>query len=33
LNTVQVAVLKLLGADADNAAVDLARNIGPHLPQ
>jgi hypothetical protein len=33
LNTVQVAVLKLLGADADNAAVDLARKIGPHLPQ
>lgn len=33
LNTVQVAVLKLLGADADNAAVDLARTIGPQLPQ
>jgi Protein of unknown function (DUF3558) len=32
-NTVQVAVLKLLGADADNAAVDLARKIGPQLPQ
>lgn len=33
LNTVQVAVLKLLGADADNAAVELARKIGPQLPQ
>ncbi|MGZ6780353.1 MAG: DUF3558 family protein [Mycobacterium sp.] len=33
LNTVQVAVLKLLGPDADNAAVDLARKIGPQLPQ
>jgi hypothetical protein len=32
-NTVQVAVLKLLGQDADNAAVDLARKIGPRLPQ
>lgn len=32
-NTVQVAVLKLLGPDADNAAVDLARKIGPQLPQ
>ena len=32
-NTVQVAVLKLLGADADNAAADLARKIGPKLPQ
>ncbi len=32
-NTVQVAVLKLLGTDADNAAVDLARKIGPQLPQ
>lgn len=32
-NTVQVAVLALLGADADNAAVNLARKIGPQLPQ
>jgi hypothetical protein len=32
-NTVQVAVLSLLGQDADNAAVDLARKIGPQLPQ
>lgn len=32
-NTVQVAVLALLGKDADNAAVDLARKIGPQLPQ
>jgi hypothetical protein len=32
-NTVQVAVLALMGADADNAAVDLARKIGPQLPQ
>ncbi len=32
-NTVQVAVLSLLGPDADNAAVDLARKIGPQLPQ
>jgi hypothetical protein len=32
-NTVQVAVLALLGPDADNAAVDLARKIGPQLPQ
>jgi hypothetical protein len=31
-NTVQVAVLKLLGQDADNAAVDLARKVGPQLP-
>lgn len=32
-NTVQVAVLALMGQDADNAAVDLARKIGPQLPQ
>ena len=32
-NTVQVAVLSLLGEAADNAAVDLARKIGPQLPQ
>src|SRR5829696_2117682 len=32
-NTVQVAVLALMGADADNAAVDLAHKIGPRLPQ
>jgi Protein of unknown function (DUF3558) len=32
-NTVQVAVLALLGEAADNAAVDLARKIGPQLPQ
>jgi hypothetical protein len=32
-NTVQVAVLSLMGQDADNAAVDLARKIGPQLPQ
>ena len=32
-NTVQVAVLKLLGEAADNAAVDLARKVGPQLPQ
>ncbi len=32
-NTVQVAVLKLLGPDADNAAVELARKIGPQVPQ
>lgn len=32
-NTVQVAVLDLMGPDADNAAVDLARKIGPQLPQ
>ncbi|OBA86194.1 hypothetical protein A5662_03300 [Mycobacteriaceae bacterium 1482268.1] len=32
-NTVQVAVLALMGPDADNAAVDLARKIGPQLPQ
>jgi hypothetical protein len=32
-NTVQVAVLALIGADADNAAVDLARKIGPRVPQ
>jgi hypothetical protein len=32
-NTVQVAVLELMGTDADNAAVDLARKIGPQLPQ
>jgi hypothetical protein len=31
-NTVQVAVLALMGADADNAAVDLARKIGTQLP-
>ena len=32
-NTVQVAVLALMGQDADNAAVDLARKIGSQLPQ
>jgi hypothetical protein len=32
-NTVQVAVLSLMGQDADNAAVDLARKVGPQLPQ
>jgi uncharacterized protein DUF3558 len=32
-NTVQVAVLALMGQDADNAAVDLARKIGPQLPR
>ncbi len=32
-NTVQVAVLSMLGPEADNAAVDLARKIGPQLPQ
>lgn len=32
-NTVQVAVLALMGQEADNAAVDLARKIGPRLPQ
>ena len=32
-NTVQVAVLPLMGQDADNAAVDLARKIGSQLPQ
>ena len=32
-NTVQVAVLALMGQDADDAAVDLARKIGPQLPQ
>jgi hypothetical protein len=32
-NTVQVAVLALMGQDADNAALDLARKIGPQLPQ
>lgn len=32
-NTVQIAVLALLGPDADNAAVDLARKIGSQLPQ
>ncbi len=32
-NTVQVALLKLLGEAADNAAVDLARKVGPQLPQ
>lgn len=32
-NTVQVAVLSLLGEAADNAAVDLARKIGPQLSQ
>jgi predicted small lipoprotein YifL len=33
VNTVQVAVLNLLGEAADNAAIDLARKIGPQLPQ
>ena len=32
-NTVQVAVLSLLGDAADNAAIDLARKVGPQLPQ
>jgi hypothetical protein len=32
-NSVQVAVLALMGQDADNAAVDLANKIGPKLPQ
>jgi hypothetical protein len=32
-NTVQVAVLALMGQDADNAAVDLAHKIGARLPQ
>jgi hypothetical protein len=32
-NTVQIAVLALMGQDAGNAAVDLARKIGPQLPQ
>src|SRR6476661_4585184 len=32
-NTVQVAVLALMGQDADNAAVDLAHKIGGRLPQ
>ena len=32
-NTVQVAVLNLLGEAADNAAIDLARKVGPQLPQ
>jgi hypothetical protein len=33
VNTVQVAVLNLLGEAADDAAIDLARKIGPQLPQ
>ena len=32
-NTVQIAVLALMGQDADNAAVDLAHKIGAQLPQ
>jgi D-alanyl-D-alanine carboxypeptidase len=32
-NTVQVAVLALMGQDADNAAVDLAHKIGGKLPR
>jgi Protein of unknown function (DUF3558) len=32
-NTVQVAVLALMGQDADNAAVDLAYKIGARLPE
>jgi hypothetical protein len=32
-NTVQVAVLSLTGPAADNAAVELARKVGPQLPQ
>jgi Protein of unknown function (DUF3558) len=32
-NTVQVAVLSMLGETANNAAVDLARKIGSQLPQ
>jgi hypothetical protein len=32
-NTVQVAVLSLMGDAADNAAIDLARKVGPQLPQ
>ena len=32
-NTVQIAVLDLMGEAADNAAVDLARKIGSQLPQ
>ena len=32
-NTVQIAVLNLLGEAADNAAIDLARKVGPQLPQ
>lgn len=32
-NTVQVAVLELLGPDADNAAIDLARKVASQLPQ
>lgn len=32
-NTVQVAVLRMLGGDADAAAVDLARKVGPQIPQ
>jgi hypothetical protein len=32
-NTVQVAVLSLMGDAADSAAIDLARKVGPQLPQ
>lgn len=32
-NTVQVAVLKLLGDQANSAAIDLARKITPKVPQ
>jgi hypothetical protein len=32
-NTLQVAVLALMGQDADNAAIDLAHKIAPRLPQ
>jgi hypothetical protein len=31
-NVVQVAVLSMLGEQADNAAVELARKVGPLLP-
>ena len=33
LNSVQVAVLSMLGGQASDAAVDLARKIGPQIPE
>ncbi|MCT7661832.1 DUF3558 domain-containing protein [Mycobacterium deserti] len=33
LNMVQVAVLSMAGDEADTAAVELARKIGPQIPQ
>lgn len=32
-NSVQVAVLSMMGDEADNAAVELARKVGPQIPQ